>query len=129
MTWLDWWLFASGAAWVLGGAIVLSAASWAWWLAGEQSAGLRAIWTSSAWPGWHARGMVLVAAGFGTLPGAASWERLLWAVVALAFLPASVRRSPPVAVLRSRSNLDREPTRSAGTGRDVHASAGRADDL
>lgn len=94
MTWADWWLLASGATWVTGAAVVLAAASWAWWSSGIRARSLGATWSDTAWPLWHARGMVLAAIGFGTVPGAAWWERLLWAAVALAFVPAAIGRGP-----------------------------------
>jgi hypothetical protein len=107
MTARDWWLLASGATWVLGAAIVLAAASWFTSATCTRGPRWRDAWRGTAWPAWHARGMLLVAAGFGSLPGSPWWERGLWAAVALGFIQAALgpRATATPARRRPRSGI------------------------
>ena len=85
MNLIDWPSIIYNALWILGLSIVLAAWSYASWLAARR--GVR-VWRATGWPAFEvpaAAGLMLFAVSL-AWSATRTWERLLWIVLALAFL-------------------------------------------
>ena len=83
---IDWYLVFTSSLWIFGLSIVLAAFSYHHWLAGETRGRLREQFREPSWIMSFSAGMVLVGAGFGLSEGARWWERVVWLIIAGAFL-------------------------------------------
>lgn len=82
---IDWWLVLSTGLWILGFAIILAAASFHCWRAGEEGRTLRQQFGDTSWSVALAAGLFLACMGFSLGPDAARWERALWTALSLSF--------------------------------------------
>ena len=85
MNLIDWPALARNALWILGLSIVLAAWSYVSWLAAQRKV---RTWRATGWPAFEvpaAAGLMLFAVSL-AWGATRTWERLLWIVLALAFL-------------------------------------------
>jgi hypothetical protein len=89
---IDWPDVFVHSLWILGAALVLAAFSYSDWMRRERGRPLREQWRRQ--PQWRAltgAGLVLIAASFVMMRGAAWWERLLWTALGAVWVREAVR--------------------------------------
>lgn len=82
---IDWSSVARGILWVSGLSIVLATCSYASWRSAQQRVSLRKMLSRAAYQVTAATGFLLFSAGL-AWDASRPWERLAWAVLALAFV-------------------------------------------